>query len=289
MEERLDDALAAAYLERLGVDVRPGEVDARALARLQRAHLEAVPYENIDIIRGQPPGIEPLACVRRVLAGRGGYCYHLNGAFSALLDWLRVDFTKHLAGVQGRAAPEPPGANGNHLGLTARVEGEGGEWLVDVGLGDGPAEPVPLAFGVHEQDGHRYSLEPSPLAAGGWRFHHDPRGSWFLFDVAPGPVTTDAFQRMHVKLSTSPESGFVRTPAAMRRGADGVQILRGCVLTEREGTETRTRDVESADEWWGLIIDRIGLAYGDVGREERDEVWRRVRATHDEWVAAGRH
>ncbi len=286
MNERIDDRLAGAYLELLGVEARPGEVDAPLLARLQRAHLEAVPYENVDIVLGRPPGIDPPECVRRVLSGRGGYCYHLNGAFSALLRWLRVDVTKHLAGVYGRAAAAAPGANGNHLGLTARVGDD--VWLVDVGLGDGPSEPVPLLPGRYEQDGHVYALEASPLAPGGWRFRHDPRGSWHLFDVAPAPVTTDAFREMHTKLSTSPESGFVRTPAATRRRADAVEILRGCVFTRRDGAETRSRDVETNDEWWSLLVDHLGLAYGDVPVQERADLWRRVRAAHEEWDAAGR-
>jgi len=85
----LDDALATAYLERLGVDARRNEVDAATLAALQRAHVAAVPYENIDIVRGSPPPIDSASCVRGI--GRGGYCYHLNGGFSALLEWLGVD------------------------------------------------------------------------------------------------------------------------------------------------------------------------------------------------------
>jgi hypothetical protein len=74
----------------------------------------------------------------------------------------------------------------------------------------------------------------------------------------------------------------------MRRGPAGVELLRGCVFTERTGAETTSRDVDTLDEWWGLVIDRIGLAYGDVPREEREQLWRRVRAVHEDWDAAGR-
>src|SRR5260221_9949353 len=163
----LGEQLAAAYLERLGVEVRRNEVDGTTLAALQRAHIAAVPYENIDIVRGKPPAIDGASCARRIVSGRGGYCFHLNGGFSALLEWLGVDITRHLAGVQGRSVAEPPGANGNHLGLT--VEGDGARWLVDVGTGDGPVEPLPLAPGSHEQDGFVFALVQSPLVGDGGR------------------------------------------------------------------------------------------------------------------------
>jgi arylamine N-acetyltransferase len=285
----LEDALALAYLEFLGVDARPGEVDSAKLAELQGAHLAAVPYENIDIVRGDPPAIDPTTCVRRILGGRGGYCYHLNGGLSALLEWLGVDLTRHLAGVYGRSAPEAPGANGNHLGLTVRFA-DGEEWLVHAGLGDAPSQPVPLSAGTFEQHGYRFGLGPSPLAAGGWRFAHDPRGSWILFDIAREAATTNDFAAMHTKLSTSPDSGFVRVVAVMRRYGPRVELLRGCVFTDREteADELHEHEIDTADDWWGLVIDGFGLAYGDLTPDARNDLWRRVRATHDAWDAAGR-
>ena len=281
----LDDALAAAYLERLGVDARPGEVDAAMLVALQRAHVAAVPYENIDIVRGSPPGIEPLDCVRRVLGGRGGYCYHLNGSFATLLEWLGVDLTRHLSGVQGRGA-EPPGPNGNHLGLTVRFEGD--VWLTDAGLGDGPPEPLPLAPGTYERNGFVYAIEPSPFTADGWRLRHHPRGAFEVVDFSARAAATPDFLEMHTRLSTNPESGFVRVAVVQRYTPAGVDILRGCVFTERTQAADSTREIDSADEWWALVIDGFGLAYGDLTAAERDELWRRVRATHEEWKAESR-
>ena len=278
----LDGALAAAYLERLGVDARPGEVDAAMLAALQRAHVAAVPYENIDIVRGSPPGIDPYDCVRRVLAGRGGYCYHLNGSFATVLEWLGVDLTRHLSGVQGRGA-DAPGPNGNHLGLTVRVNGS--VWLVDAGLGDGPKEPLPLAPGTYERDGFVYRVEPSPFTADGWRLRHDPRGAFELVDFSAGPATTTDFLEMHTRLSTNPESGFVRVAAVLRHTPGGVDILRGCIFTERTQAGDTVREIDSADDWWSLVIDRFGLAYGDLTPAERNDLWRRVRAGHEDWQA----
>ena len=287
MEVTLDDALAASYLEKLGVDAQPGEVDVATLAALQRAHLAAVPYENVDIVLGRPPEIAPLQAARRILAGRGGYCFHLNGAFSLLLEWLGVDLVRHRAGVWGQSFARPPGPVGNHLGLTATVDG--GRWLLDVGLGDGPTEPLPLAGGTYEQEGFSYRLEPSPLAPGGWRLHHDPNGSWPLVDVAGEPASSpEDFAEMHTVLSTSTESGFVRIPAVMRRRAGTLEILRGCVFGTNDGSERRARDVETGEEWWAIVTDHFGLDYGGIEPAARAELWERAHAAHEAWDAAGR-
>lgn len=69
------------YLERLGLDAEPPSV--AALRRLHAAQVERVPYEALEIQLGRPTPLEPSASLARILRGRGGYCYHLNGAFSA--------------------------------------------------------------------------------------------------------------------------------------------------------------------------------------------------------------
>jgi len=285
--ERLSDDRALAYLELLGVDTARGDVDATTLAALQRAHVTRIPYENIDIYRGRPPGIEPLACVERVLGGRGGYCYHLNGALVTLLEWLDVEVTRHVAGVQGRSVEPAPGPDGNHLGITVRTP-DGAEWFVDAGLGDGPAEPLPLVFDRYEQEGFSYELRPSSFDPGGWRFEHDPRGSFVGADISRAAATTEQFLEMHDTLSTSPASGFVRVAVAQCRIDGGTEVLRGCVHTTVTRLGSESCDVGSEDDWWGIVIDGFGLAYADLPREERARVWDSVRGAHEAWEAAGR-
>lgn len=283
----LSDRLALAYLERLGVDARPGEVDSATLAALVRSHVTRVPYENLDIYRGRPPEIEPRACVERVLARRGGYCYHLNGALASLLEWLQVDVTRHVAGVQGRAAACAPGPNANHLGITARTP-DGAEWLVDAGLGDGPPEPLPLAWGSYEHEGFTYEIRQSVFDPDGWRFEHDRRGSFVGVDFSRAAASTADFAAMHAELSTSPDSGFVRIATVQRRTEGGVEILRGAVHSTVTSARIESSEVGSADEWWRIVIDGFGLGYADVPADERLEIWNRVRRTHEHWDAAGR-
>jgi N-hydroxyarylamine O-acetyltransferase len=281
--ERLPDDVALAYLDLLELELEPGTVDAPALHRLQRAHVERVPYETLDIVMGRPPGIEPLASARRIVAGRGGYCYHLNGAFSGLLAWLGVDVTRHLAGVHGGRVAEPPGPDGNHLGLTARTP-DGDEWLVDVGLGDGPAEPLALVEGEHVQRRYRYRLGPSPFGDGVWRFSHDPSGGFVGFDVASQVAAIGEFAEMHAFLST--RSSFATTVTVQRRAGERLEVLRGCVFTERSADAARTREVATPDDWWGLVLDHFGLSYRDLTRDERTALWRHVLDAQGAWQAS---
>ena len=123
---------------------------------------ERVAYETLQIWLDRPTTVDPLESAARVVGGRGGYCYHLNGAFSALATALGYQVTRHVGGVQLRGGE--PGVTANHLVLTVRGLPEeanpGGAWLVDVGLGDALHEPLPLVAGSYEQGPFRYGLRP---------------------------------------------------------------------------------------------------------------------------------
>ena len=87
-----------AYLARLGCEREPPS--AAALGRLHRAQAERIPYETTWIHLGERRGIGPLASVDLIARhGRGGYCFHLNGALAALLVELGYHVTLHRGGV----------------------------------------------------------------------------------------------------------------------------------------------------------------------------------------------
>lgn len=272
------------YLAVLGV-ARPAAPTIEALRALHRAQVERVAYENLDIHLGRPTGIGAAESAARITCGRGGYCFHLNGAFGALLTALGYDLTLHRAGVQ--STPEDPAdATGDHLALTVRLDGE--RWLVDTGLGDGLHEPLPLREGSHTQGPFTYALAPSVVVPGGWRFTHDPRGSFTAMVFAPDPVELSSFDAEHVRLSTSPESGFVRVLTAQVRDAKGVDVLRGCVLRRIDGRGTDERTIDSADDWYDVLAGVFRLDLTDVDAPARAELWHRVHTAHQKWAAAER-
>jgi len=279
----------AAYLDRLGVD-HPGRPSVPALHALHRAHVERVPYETLEIHLGVATTVDPVEAAERIVGGRrGGYCFHLNGAFAGLLTALGYQVRWHRGGVQRRAGAMPPGANTNHLALTVHdlpaPECPDGTWFVDVGLGDALHEPLPLRPGHYRQGPFRYELRHSTAEPGGWRFDHDPAGGFAGMDFTLAAAGPADFAARHVELSTSPDSGFVRVFTAQRRRADGIDVLRGCVLTSVDAAGTRRREVTRADAWFGLLADLFGLALDDVSVADRHALWRRVYTAHLDWQA----
>jgi N-hydroxyarylamine O-acetyltransferase len=281
----------AAYLARLGVE-HPGPPSAEGLRALHAAHVERIAYEALEIQLGRPTTVDPRESAARILErGRGGYCYHLNGAFSLLLEALGYDVVWHRAGIQVGTDPGPITAErANHLALTVHglpsERSPGGDWVADVGLGDGLHEPLPLVAGSYVQGPFRYTLGPSRTEPGGWRWDHDPAGSFNGMDFRPGRATQADFRARHAYLSTSPDSSFVRTCSVQRRDATGVDVLTGCVLT-RVGAGGRPPLVlDTAGDWYAALHDVFGLALDDVDADERARLWRRIRAAHEAWLAA---
>jgi N-hydroxyarylamine O-acetyltransferase len=276
------------YLRRLGLSSLAGQAPSvSGLHALHTAHAEQVPYECLEIWLGRPTTIDPADSIRRILAGRGGYCYHLNGAFSALLRALGYRVTRHVGGVQGNAA-EPAGISANHLVLTVSglpsPEAPGGVWLVDLGMGDGLHGPLPLVAGEYEQGPFRYRLSRSGLEPGAWRFDHDPAGSFLGMDFRGTATGMAAFEARHEHLSTSPESGFVRVATAARRDATGVDLIRTLVLT-RIGTNPRRVELTSRNDYFTAMADVFGLTFAEVTTPERDALWSRLSQAHEKWLA----
>jgi arylamine N-acetyltransferase len=279
----------SGYLRRLGIKDLSGPPTVGSLRRLQVAHVERVPYECLEIALGRPTTVDPLESARRIIGGRGGYCFHLNGAFSLLLRHLGYQVTRHVGGVQGTSEGSA-GADGNHLVLTVSglpsEECPDGVWFVDAGLGDALHEPLPLVEGDYRQGPFTYGLRPSEAEPGGWRFDHDPRGSFFGMDFRAEAAEMSAFEAMHTHLSTSPDSGFVRITTAQRRDASGVDALRGLVLS-RVGSNERTVTLETPDDYFEALADVFGLTLAEVNAAERAGLWDRLWSSHERWVATG--
>src|SRR3954451_21114082 len=127
----------SAYLARIGYS-GPTEPGPETLRGLHRAHMIAVPFENLDISRGRKIVIDEAAVVHKVIAlRRGGFCYELNSAFAALLRALGFEVTLLSARVARANGGEGP--DFDHLALRVNLPEP---CLADVGFGHSFLEPL---------------------------------------------------------------------------------------------------------------------------------------------------
>jgi arylamine N-acetyltransferase len=275
------------YLRRLGLD-DPGPPSLAGLTAIHRAQVERVAYTTVDIHLGRATTVDPDETVDRVVrTGRAGYCFHLNGALAAVLRHLGYDVRLHRGGVWSAADEVPLQPYANHLALTVHglstPDNPAGDWFVDAGLGDALHDPMPLRSGPVTQGPFTYSLAASPVLVGGWRFTHDPAGSFVAMDFEPRAAVPADFAASHHDLSTSPTSPFRRYLLAQRRDATGVDKLVSCGLRRLEGKSVTESVLVKRTQWLAALADIFGITLDDVAEGERDRLWRRARAAQVDW------
>jgi len=287
---RIGPDLRTAYLRRLGLDAEPPSVEA--LQRLHRRQVERIPYETMWLHAGEAWGIDPLESVTRIAQQRrGGYCYHLNGAFAELLRSLGYVVTRHVGGVHGPGGPDAESV-GNHLVLTVSgLPSDAnplGFWYVDVGLGDTLHEPLPLAPGDYEQAPFRLVLEETDGRMGDWHLAHDPKGGFVGMSWTTAAAEMGEFAAKHAWLSTSPDSPFLSVAMAEHRDATGVDVIRGLILTRVGDGATSSEPLTNKTDWFAALADVFDLRFEATAPETLDHLWDQVVATHHAWDAAGR-
>lgn len=283
----LGTEIQQAYLTRLGVAAQPPSVEAMRM--LVQRHAERVPYETLWIHAGEAWSLDPYESAARIaLQGRGGYCYHMNGALGLLLSSLGYSVHGHVGGVHG---PDGPSASsmGNHLVLTVDLlpsgENPRGVWYVDGGLGDALHGPLPLIAGSHHQPPFQLSLE-SAANESEWHLTHDPSGGFTGMTWTMGEAHESDFEAQHQWLSSAPQSGFVQVAMAERRDATGVDVVRGLVLS-RIGDDARTAEpVTDRAAWFDLLADVFGLRLQAMSHEARNRLWTRVLTSHQRWLGS---
>jgi N-hydroxyarylamine O-acetyltransferase len=242
--ERLD---LGAYLARVGA------TETATLAELHRAHVAAIPFENLDIRLGRGIAVD-LDSVQAKLVGarRGGYCYEHGLLFAAALERLghRV---QRLLGRVGGYTEAPRGRT--HMAL---LVGAGGDrWLADVGFGGGLLEPIPFVAGAeHRQGGWTFRLRP---AGPGWELQERRPDGWAtLYGFADErQYPADVVVANHYT-ATAPRSPFVNRTVVTRKDEHALRELVDRRLTvTRPDFTSDVRDVELAD-----VLPELGLQLG---------------------------
>jgi N-hydroxyarylamine O-acetyltransferase len=223
------------YLTRIQY-VKPIRPDAQTLQGLHLAHMQNVPFENLDIGLKRPMLLtEPALWNKIVLQKRGGFCYELNGLFAWLLKEIGFAVTYLNARVYNRAGEL--GIDFDHLALLVNAPNETTCWLADVGFGD--SFNLPLSFeerGEQVQGLRSYRIEQIIDGYVTWQKNY--AGSWerqYFFDLQPRKFPTD-YEPACSHHQTSPESSFTRGSIISRATSDGrVSLEEGRLILTKNG------------------------------------------------------
>jgi N-hydroxyarylamine O-acetyltransferase len=269
------------YLARLGVGREA--VSVGALFGLHRAQIERIPYETTWIHLGETRSVDQDESMSHLVDhGRGGYCFHLNGAFAALLGALGYQVTMHIGGVHGEV-PDPA-AFTNHLVLTVAglptEDNPGGTWYLDAGLGDALHEPLPLLAGTYRQGPLEFRLSQPTDGVGDWRLSHDPEGSFAAMSWESRPARIDEFADRHGHLSTSPDSTFVQTVCVQRRDATTITLLRALTLTTITADGKHRVLITERLRWFAVLQDTFHLNFKDATTAQLDRLWQSANDSH---------
>lgn len=214
------------YLARIGYAGNPDPTE-KALYAMHRAHVAAIPFENLDIPLGRGVSTD-LGAVQAKLVGRrrGGYCYEHGLLFAAVLDRVGYSVTRLLARVGDDPARPRPRSH-----MTLHVRAGDRQWLADVGFGAGLLEPLPWGdTGPHSQGCWTYRLVPRGERA--WQMAERRGTAWQpLYGFTEEPQHLSDIEVANYFTSTHPSSPFTGQLVVMRKSDDGHLRLRGRQLT----------------------------------------------------------
>jgi N-hydroxyarylamine O-acetyltransferase len=246
-----------AYLQRIKYvgDVQPIEATLRAL---HRAHLFAVPFENLDISLERKIVCDENHALRKIVKERrGGFCYELNGAFAALLRALGFRVTL----LSARVAREDGSYGPEFDHLTLRVDLDEA-WLADVGFGECFLDPLRLEPGTDQaQSGRVYRLT-SPISSidGEFALEVMVEDKWkeeYAFTLEPRELSD--FAGMCHYHQTSPGSHFTRQRICSLATPQGRVTLSDEKLIETRGGSRYETLLSGDQEWRANLSERFGV------------------------------
>ena len=255
-----------AYFRRIGyAGSRAPTVEV--LAALQKHHLNAIPFENLDVLLKRPIRLDPESLQRKLVADRrGGYCFESNGLLFHALQALGFRTTALAARVLFDRAefPLPPRSH-----MLQRVDFDDGSYLVDVAFG-GQTPGGLLHFEPHiAQATAREScrlvpagdeLDLQALMGAEWRL---------LYRIATHPHLPVDYEQANWHVSTHPDSYFVNNLiVAIPSETSRYTLFNDRVRTRHPNGLVEEQVVTSGRALVAVLESTFGIVLDDAGREE---------------------
>ena len=244
----------------------------QTVRNLHRAHLLAIPFENIEIQLGEIPSLEHDAIFSKLVVNeRGGWCFEQNLLFAWALKQIGV--RHELIGASVNRTKAVDGAPINHLAVLAYVEEK--PYLCDVGFGNGCLTPLPLEEGTFNDTRFDFKLVHHGHH---WRFYNH-RENGASYDFTGEPVDRATIEAANATLATALDSPFVQTLVVARLTEDGFSTLTNAALRRHTPTQINEESSPNAAALALVLKEHFSLEIPNV-----DSLWTRVAEQHKKWL-----
>ncbi len=248
-----------AYLHRIGLSDGDVAHSYTFLEKLQRHHILAVPYENLDILNGIPLSLDGDSLYEKIVTRhRGGYCFELNGALSALLKSLGFGVTNYMARFLKNETSIPVRRH-----RVVAVECEGERYICEVGIGqNAPRVPLRLCEGVEQcADGACYKFEKEPFL--GWVLYEKHEGEWRRYYAFTEEEQLDIdFIQPSFYCEKHPDSPFHQSIMVAIKTPTGRRAINGRDYKVFEGeTLTYIEEQTSDDRLYAILKEFFGIEW----------------------------
>ncbi|MGI6261086.1 MAG: arylamine N-acetyltransferase family protein [Acutalibacteraceae bacterium] len=240
------------YLERIGLREQflpqnNPPLTGETLSRIQSAQLAAIPYENLDLLRGIPLKLSPEALFDKlVLRQRGGYCFEVNGLMADALRAMGFLVTEYAARMLlGKTEVQAR----RHRVL--RVHAEDGDFLCDAGM-NREMQRIALRMepGLVQSDGvSEYRLEQDKFF--GWMLyqrlaHHE---FWPVYAFTEEPQTDLDYEMPSFWCEKHPDSPLNKVNRiSIVRGTEHFSMFGDELVLFADGTVQERRPVAKEDQ-----------------------------------------
>jgi len=251
-----------AYFERVQWG-GPTSPTYETVAGILEAHLQHIPFENLDVLLGRPIRLDLDGLQDKLIrARRGGYCFEHATLFAAVLERLGFRTMPHSA----RVVLFLPRTEAPRTHMFLRVAIGAQTFVIDPGLG-GPAPrfPVPLPAGVTAppDDRSHWIVQEGRYWVLRMQSGEQPVDAWeSLFD-RDNPLD---FEMGNHFTATHPRSAFVNRLMLRAFTPEGRVSVMNREVSYWHASEARARQLPDRSALRALLVEHFGFDLPEVER-----------------------
>lgn len=229
------------------------------LTAMHRAHLQTVPFENLNIHIPRKIILTEGALFQKIVnENRGGFCFEQNGLFSAVLRELGFDVLRLEANVY-HTDTDDYGIPMNHMTLMVIIDGV--RYLTDVGFGAAFSEPLEIDNPeIQVQDVGQFKIVIDGNTATYYNHlnNSDKMSIGYRFFFTPHELS-DYDEACHY-MQTSPKTHFTQKRVCSRMTPEGRISLTDTTLINTTFAGKRTEIlVNTEEEYHTILREKFGI------------------------------